>query len=208
MLKTAGITSTNTQLLINASNAIICWLSAMAGATLLDKFGRRQMMLGGLTGALASYIMLTAFTAEAENNSSLSIGVIVAIFMFGVCFAAGMTPSATLYPMEVLDNRTRAKGSAIKFVFLNIAFMTNTFGVSVGISVLKWKLYIIYICWIAFEIVIIWFFFVETKGKTLEELTKVFDSPNPRKASMRKVKMEIDEAGGVLKTQAAGKPEV
>lgn len=32
----------------------------------------------------------------------------------------------------------------------------------------------------------IYFFFVETKGRTLEELDEIFESPNPRKASTQK----------------------
>lgn len=35
-----------------------------------------------------------------------------------------------------------------------------------------------------FEFVIVYFFFVETKGKTLEELDFIFEAPNPRKASV------------------------
>lgn len=198
MIENAGITSKNTQLLINAINPIICWAAAMIGSTILDKFGRRKMMMGGLTGALACYIGLTAFTAQSENNKDLAYGVIVFIYLFGICFAMGMTPSATLYPMEVLENRTRAKGSALKFVFLNIATMTNTFGVSVGIKKIGWKLYVIYICWIAVEIALIFLLFVETKGKTLEELAVVFESKNPRKMSTRKTKIALDEDGRVL----------
>jgi hypothetical protein len=34
-----------------------------------------------------------------------------------------------------------------------------------------------------FEFVIIYFFFVETKGRTLEELDEIFEAKNPRKAS-------------------------
>lgn len=195
MIENAGITSKDTQLLLNAINPIICWAAAMVGSSILDKFGRRKMMMGGLTGALACYIGLTACTAQSEFNKDLAYGVIVFIYLFGVCFAMGMTPSATLYPMEVLENRTRAKGSALKFVFLNIATMTNTFGVSVGIKEIGWKLYVIYICWIAIEIVLIFFLFVETKGKTLEELGVVFEAKNPRKASTRKVRVAVDENG-------------
>lgn len=38
-----------------------------------------------------------------------------------------------------------------------------------------------------FEFVIIYFFFVETKGRTLEEMDEVFEAKNPRKASTRSV---------------------
>ncbi|GAW14209.1 hypothetical protein ANO14919_036060 [Xylariales sp. No.14919] len=46
--------------------------------------------------------------------------------------------------------------------------------------------------------VLIYFFFVETAGKTLEELTEIFEAPNPRKYSTRKVKLEVTRTGEVV----------
>lgn len=46
-------------------------------------------MLAGLTGALFSYILLTAFTAESAKHASLSYGVIVSVFLFGIIFSWG-----------------------------------------------------------------------------------------------------------------------
>jgi len=109
-------------------------MGAIYGATLLDKLGRRTMMLAGLTGGLFSHILLTAFTASTASNPSLSYGVIVSIFLFGVVFAWGFTPLQTLYAVECLENRTRAKGSGLNFLFLNIAMVVNTYGISVGIQ--------------------------------------------------------------------------
>jgi len=43
--------------------------------------------------------------------------------------------------------------------------------------------YVFFVFWDVFEFVFIYFFFVETKGRTLEELDEVFDAKNPRKAS-------------------------
>jgi len=40
--------------------------------------------------------------------------------------------------------------------------------------------------WDLFEAAFIYLFFVETKGRTLEELDEVFEAPNPRKASTKK----------------------
>lgn len=199
MLINAGITSSDKRLLINAINPIFSMMGAVYGATLLDKLGRRFMMLAGLTVSLGAYVLLTAFTAATATNEKLAYGVIVSIFVFGVAFAWGFTPLQTLYAVECLENRTRAKGSGLNFLFLNIALMVNTYGISVGILAIGWKLYLVYIIWICVELVTIYFFFVETAGKTLEELTEVFDAPNPRKASTKKTKVEIDESGAVLK---------
>nr|OQO29514.1 hypothetical protein B0A51_02606 [Rachicladosporium sp. CCFEE 5018] len=202
MLKSAGILDTNRQLLINAINPIFSMLAAIYGATLLDKLGRRVMLMGGLVGALFSYVLLTAFTAVSAEKPNLAYGTIVAIFLFGVFFAWGWTPLQTLYAVEVLENRTRAKGSGLNFLFLNVAMVVNTYGISVGIAKIGWKLYLVYIVWICVELVTIFFFFVETKGRSLEELSEIFEAKNPRKASTRKVKVAVTENGTVLETQS------
>lgn len=125
MIASAGITDTNKQLLINAINPIFSMLAAVYGATLLDKLGRRKMMLGGLSGGLIAYVLLTAFTASSKANPNLAYGTIVSIYIFGICFAWGFTPLQTLYAVECLENRTRAKGSGLNFLFLNIAVSTS-----------------------------------------------------------------------------------
>jgi MFS family permease len=198
MVKTAGITNNSTQLLINAINPIFSLIAAVYGATLLDKLGRRTMLMAGLVGALGAYIMLTAFTASAPANPNLAYGTIVSIYLFGIFFSWGWTPLQTLYAVECLENRTRAKGSGANFLFLNVAMIVNTYGISVGIAKIGWKLYLVYIVWICVELVVVYFFFVETKGKTLEELSEVFEAPNPRKASTRKVKVAVLEGGQVV----------
>lgn len=198
MFKTAGITDTDTQLLLNAINPIFSMIGAVYGASLLDKLGRRKMMLSAMAAALFFYILLTAFTANAGANPNLGYGVIVAIYCFGICFSWGFTPLQTLYSVECLENRTRAKGSGLNFLFLNVAMVVNTYGISVGIEVIAWKLYIVYCVWIAVEMVVIYCFFVETAGKTLEELGTIFEAKNPRKESTKKMKIGVDEAGRVV----------
>jgi MFS family permease len=145
MVKQAGITDPNKQLLINAINPIFSMLAAIYGATLLDTLGRRKMLMGGLFGGLAAYILLTAFN-----------GTIVSIYLFGIVFAWGWTPLQTLYAVECLENRTRAKGSGLNFLFLNVAMVVNTYGIAVGIEKIGWKLYLVYIVWICVEIAVIY----------------------------------------------------
>lgn len=140
MVEQAGIDDTNTQLLINAINPIFSMIGAIVGAAMLDRLGRRPMMLYSLCAALICYILLTAFSANSGNVKGLSYGVIVAIYLFGIFFAWGFTPLQTLYSVECLENRTRAKGSGANFLFLNIAMVINTYGISEGIAKIGWKL--------------------------------------------------------------------
>lgn len=44
--------------------------------------------------------------------------------------------------------------------------------------------YVLFVFWDIFEALFI-YFFVETKGRTLEELDEVFEAKNPRKASTK-----------------------
>jgi len=143
MIANAGITDTNKQFLINA--IIFSMIGAVYGATLLHKLGRRVMMLGCLSAGLVSYILLMAFTAASTKHANLSCGVIVSIYLFGVVFTWGFTPIQTLYAVECLENRTCAKGSGLNFLFLNIAIVVNTYGISVDIVAIEWKLYLVYI---------------------------------------------------------------
>lgn len=101
MVKAAGITNPSTQLLINAINPIFSFLGALYGATLLDKLGRRVMLMAGLGGGLFAYILLTAFTAASETKPNLSYGTIVSIYLFGIFFAW----VSYLPPADNNDNR-------------------------------------------------------------------------------------------------------
>ncbi|KAJ5662052.1 uncharacterized protein N7477_009668 [Penicillium maclennaniae] len=49
-----------------------------------------------------------------------------------------------------------------------------------------WHTYIVFIVWDLFEASVTYIFSVETKNHTLEELSEIFESLNPAKASLQK----------------------
>jgi len=55
--------------------------------------------------------------------------------------------------------------------WVNIASFYNTFVTGIAFTGAGWKYYFLFVFWDAFEFVFIYFFFVETKNRTLEELT-------------------------------------
>ncbi|MBE3047855.1 MFS transporter, partial [Candidatus Bathyarchaeota archaeon] len=198
MIENAGITNTDTQLLLNAINPLASLFAAIAGTTVLDRFGRRKMMIGALVSSSVFFALVAAFTAESDGNKNMAYGVIVSIYLYSICFASGMTPCQTLYIVECLENRTRAKGMSVKYLAVNIAMILNTYGIAVGIKVIGWKLYVIFVVWISIEVVFMYFYFPETAGKTLEELSTIFEAKNPRKESTKKTKVQIHDDGHVV----------
>lgn len=75
----------------------------------------------------------------------------------------------------------------------NAAALVNQFAFPVAMKDITWKTYSIYLatCWA--EAIYYYFVMVETKNKTLEELTDIFESPNPRLASLVQ-NTQVDEA--------------
>ncbi|THV05304.1 general substrate transporter [Dendrothele bispora CBS 962.96] len=173
LLQNAGITSQERQLTLNFVNS---------GSFTVDRFGRRKNLLFA-TLAITCILAIATGLLSAEGNAARSNAGITFIFLFMVVFSFGWTPMQALYPAEVLGYQARAKGLAFLNICSQAATTINTFGLPVALEKLGWKVYLIWVCWDAFECIIIYFFVVETKGLTLEEITEVFEQPNPRRYS-------------------------
>lgn len=190
LLENVGITSTDKQLLLNAIYALSGWLFAMSGAYLHDLFGRRKMLLFSTT-SMAICMAITGGTAAGyvQTGSKISSAASIAfIYIFGVCFAIAMTSMQTLYATEISTNDMRAKGAGfLNQIVSGCASFVNTFAAPVALNRVGWRVYIFFAFWDLFEASVVYAFFVETRGRTLEELEVIFDSKNPRKTSTRPI---------------------
>lgn len=71
--------------------------------------------------------------------------------------------------------------------------------------------YVFFVFWDCFEFTFMYFFFVETKGLTLEEMDEIFESKNPRKASIQKKKVKVRTVlgqDGKVEDQIVGRVDV
>jgi len=57
---------------------------------------------------------------------------------------------------------------------------------SAALAGISYYYYIVFVVWDLIEAVIIYFFFPETAGRTLEEMQEIFDDPHPVKKSLEK----------------------
>lgn len=197
---TAGITSVTTQQDLQVvMNAVQC-IFAFGGGTLVDRVGRRPLLIGANIACSICWIGVTATSGvQASRHDKASSAAMVAfVYIFQVVYSVGWTPLQALYPVEVLSFEMRAKGMAFSNMFVTIGTMVNQFGFPVALKKIEWKTYIVFIVWCAIQAVIIYFVMPETKNRTLEELDEIFHSKNPVAASLAKKKLELDENQNVI----------
>ncbi|OBT94961.1 hypothetical protein VE01_07454 [Pseudogymnoascus verrucosus] len=177
ILKTIGITSSTKQALINGGLTIWAFLVSLCFAFTVDKLGRRFLFLFAGLGMLVTFTVWTACSAVYAKNGSTEAGsaVLAMIFLFyGVAGLAwpGLTVS---YTVEILPYNIRAKGLTLCFVFTQLSGVFNQYVNPIGLQNLAWKFYFVYIAVLVIECAVIYFFYVETKGPTLEEIAVLFD---------------------------------
>ncbi|ORY04970.1 lactose permease [Clohesyomyces aquaticus] len=192
LLANVGIKDADTKLLLNIMYALVGYIFSSAGARMHDVIGRRKMLLASTAGLIIA-LSITAGTAAgyvntgSKTSSSVSIAF---IFIFGAVFAFAFTSMQPIYPAEVMSNDMRAKGMGTYKITGGAAGFINTFAAPIALSHIGYWFYVFFVFWDMFEFAFMYFFFVETKGLTLEEMDEIFESKNPRKAStdVKKVK--------------------
>lgn len=189
-----------------------CW--ALLGANLVERIGRRPLLLFSNIGCCLVWLAMTVSTAIYQmsipkdagpdavgTNSVAGVVCLVFIFIFGAVYSIGFTPLQALYPVEVLSFEMRAKGMGFSGVAVAAALLLNQFAWPVSMDKIGWRTYIIFTIWCGVQSVVIFFWIPETKGRTLEELDEIFNSSNPVKASLKKKRLAFDAFGEVVNIQ-------
>jgi hypothetical protein len=107
------------------------------------------------------------------------------------------------YPSEILPLRIRQRGSALSVVWQWLITFLVVEITPVGLQNIGWKLYIVFCILNWASIIVVWFFYPETSGKTLESIDFLFASQSSFtqvvKLSRRK---DIDELTITQEVQA------
>lgn len=149
---------------------IVNFLMTIVALWLVDKKGRKTLLLWGALGMVVS---LAYLTFEFSKPEQFGIGVLVALLIYISFFAASFAPVMWVIISEIYPNRI--KGLAMSFstavswlcTFLTVYFAPIIQG-SLGLNYLFAIFGIFSI--IAYVFVKIWI--PETKGKTLEQIEK------------------------------------
>ncbi|KAI5849172.1 sugar transporter [Tricharina praecox] len=143
----------------------------------IDNWGRRKpLMLGAAGQAIAMAVIAVCVKLSVEDNNKAAGTAGVVFVMVYIATYSGFAWVATpwLYPTEINELRFRNQGTALatsanwlwNFVVVKIT--------PLGAENLGWKFFLIFMCFNAAFVPIIYFLYPETAGKTLEELDTLF----------------------------------
>ncbi|KIP12327.1 hypothetical protein PHLGIDRAFT_504566 [Phlebiopsis gigantea 11061_1 CR5-6] len=174
---TIGITDQTEQLLISAFLNVWSAINAIAGGLYCDRIGRRPLFLISTAGMLVFFVLQTVCSAQfaIHGNKAAGNAVVAFLFLYSAFYAIAWSPLITSYTLEILPFNLRAKGYTIFAFSVSASLVFNQYINPIALAALQWKYYIFYCVWVAFELVFVYFFLVETKNRTLEETAVIFD---------------------------------
>ncbi|KAK0256519.1 hypothetical protein LTR02_015253 [Friedmanniomyces endolithicus] len=208
-----GVTNPRTQSIINGCLTLSNMLFAFWGAYVIDKFGRRRMMLTSLTGQLiCGFIPWTICSAlyTQSGNHSAGHAVIAFIFISSAFYATTWNGILTGYTVECMSYDVRSK-LIVTQNFLVQGTITglnckriNRCGRSpwtrindadlialrcldlnpVALKNVGWKYYIAIDAIIVLAFIVVYFTYPETSKITLEEVSTIFDGKHAVKNAL------------------------
>ncbi|CAI7604470.1 hypothetical protein N7533_008812 [Penicillium manginii] len=177
------------------------------GAWLHDKVNsRRGMYMTGFAGIIVSTSCLAAMTAQYAGTTN-KVGNGFGIFFIYLYLAFQGTCCDTtmyLYVSEIFPTEIRPIGMGFSLFGQFAATLILLETAPMGFNNVGWKYYLVIICWSAFFIPVIYFFWPETARLTLEEIAQNFgeevavkltDATDEEKA---KIDHQIAHSHGIL----------
>ncbi|KAK3074017.1 hypothetical protein LTR53_003913 [Teratosphaeriaceae sp. CCFEE 6253] len=165
-------------LLMYCIYTLIGALGNLCGLLTVDRTGRRFALLTGFTGCLFALVLEIAMLGKYVTVAVPSIpGQKVAIFaiMFFVFFYGFFIDAASfIYSSEIYPTNIRARGMALATFTYFAACITYVTPGATAVADIGWRYFLIFAGLTVITIVVIYFFYPETKQKSLEELASYF----------------------------------
>ncbi|EPQ29752.1 uncharacterized protein PFL1_02971 [Pseudozyma flocculosa PF-1] len=177
--------------LLAAANGTEYFLAALVALPLVERTGRRTLMIVGAAGMAGSMAVLAGMVSTGTQgpegapilDTAPGVVATVFLFVFNSFFALGWLGMTWLYPAEISSLRTRISVNALS---TSTNWLSNFLIVMItppGLASLGWRIYIMFAVFNAAIIPAVFLLFPETRSRSLEEIDLGFASAHAKRIS-------------------------
>lgn len=160
--------------------ASVYFLFSIPAYFVVDSIGRRTLFLVGAIGQGCSFII--TFACLVNPNSEKSKGAAVGLFLFIAFFGCTILQLPWVYPPEINSLRTRTIGTAVSTCTNWICNFAVVMFTPIFVQDAGWGAYLFFAIMNFLFIPVIFFYYPETAGRTLEEIDIIFAKAHMERA--------------------------
>ncbi|KXJ85779.1 general substrate transporter [Microdochium bolleyi] len=203
-----GYTTTYATTRINIANQ--CWslINGTIFAIAVGRFSRRLMFMTSaasmclcFVGMTVAFYVLRVSNDAKQHNEQAGIAALFFYFAYSPCYNMGNNALTYTYLIEIFPYAVRTRGIGIQQIFGKAGGFFSSNVNPVALDALDWKFFAIYVGWIAFEGIFIYFMYPETHGRTLEELTFLFEDKDLAERANAAVTKQLQSGGDMPQIQ-------
>lgn len=166
------------------------------GAFIMDRVGRKPLMLFGVGGCCVCLIIEAAivanFAEQATNKAALAAGVgkltlhlikpsariaktcTAMFYLFLAVYSMGVDVAGVVFYSELFPNHIRAKGVCLSMATVALTDLVYLQATTTAFANIGWRFYLVFIIVSGLGTIAAFFLLPETKGIPLEEMARIF----------------------------------
>lgn len=166
-------------------------VGTIISAQIVDRLGRRACLIWGACGLFVVNLIAASLYEGARHDPSITSSVapasVAMLFLFNLIYAATWGTVAFLIPTEIFPSEMRAQGNGFGVTGWAIGVGWTVLVNPIMFQHLESRTYFLFAGLNLLWMPIVYFFYPETSGRSLESIDAMFSTNSPLYSSMERV---------------------